>query len=107
MHDSQFEGLAERIRAFAAERDWEKFHTPKNLAMAISIEAGELMEHFLWTDSATSTPLTAERKEAVSHEMADVLVYLIRMAQITGVDLLKAADEKLKLNSIKYPADIV
>lgn len=96
--------LANRLRAFAAERDWERFHTPKNLASALIVEAAELLEHFQWLTPEQSQQLTAAQRTEVAHEMADVLIYLTRLADVMGVDLLAAAERKLKLNAEKYPA---
>jgi dCTP diphosphatase len=98
-----FDELAERLAAFARERDWEQFHSPKNLAMAISAEAAELLEQFQWLTEAQSRDLSAEAREAVALEMADVLLYLVRLADQLGVDLLDAAGRKLVINAGKYP----
>jgi NTP pyrophosphatase (non-canonical NTP hydrolase) len=95
------------IRAFAEERDWEQFHTPKNLAMGVAIEAAELMEEFHWLTPEQSAQLPPETLQAVRHEMADVLVYLVLLADKLGVDLLAAAAEKIAINAGKYPADTV
>jgi dCTP diphosphatase len=97
-------GLRERLRRFALERDWEKFHTPKNLAMSAAIEAGELMEHFQWLTPEQCKALDAEQLQAVAHEIADVLLYLIRLADVLGIDPVVAASEKIGLNARKYPA---
>lgn len=91
-------------RAFAAERDWEQFHTPKNLAMALSVEVAELAEHFQWLPTGAVEELDARKREGVRHEMADVLLYLVQLADRLGVDLREAALEKLALNADKYPA---
>jgi len=99
--------LAQVIRAFAAERDWDQFHTPKNLAMGIAIEAAELMEAFQWLTPEQSRQLPPEQLEAVRHEMADVFVYLVLLADKLGVDLMAAAEEKIAINAGKYPADTV
>ena len=99
--------LAALIRAFAAERDWDQFHTPKNLAMGVAIEAAELMEEFHWLTPEESRALPPERLAAVQHEIADVLVYLVLLADKLGVDLLAAAAEKVAINAAKYPADAV
>ncbi len=101
------EQLARAIRAFAAERDWDQFHTPKNLAMGVAIEAAELMEEFHWLTPEQSRALPPEQLKAVGHEMADVLVYLVLLADKLGVDLMAAAAEKIALNAKKYPADTV
>jgi dCTP diphosphatase len=99
--------LRQRLRSFAAERDWDPFHSPKNLASALTVEAAELLEHFQWLTEPQSAALSAEQRLAVSHEMADVLIYLVRLADKLDVDLLAAAGEKLELNAQKYPADKV
>jgi NTP pyrophosphatase (non-canonical NTP hydrolase) len=95
--------LARKLRAFAAERDWEPYHTPKNLAAALIVEAAELLEHFQWLGGEESGQLTPERRDQVALEMADVLLYLVRLADRLGVDLLDAASRKLALNALKYP----
>ncbi|MBE0620953.1 MAG: nucleotide pyrophosphohydrolase [Burkholderiales bacterium] len=99
--------LAARIRAFAQERDWDQFHTPKNLAMGVAIEAAELMEEFHWLTPEQSAQLTPQTLQAVRHEMADVFVYLVLLADKLGVDLMAAAAEKIAINAKKYPADTV
>ena len=99
--------LARALRAFARERDWEQFHTPKNLAIGVSVEAAELLEEFHWLTPEQSAALPAATLQAVRHEMADVLVYLVLLADKLGVDLLAAAGEKLALNAAKYPAERV
>ena len=97
--------LRDRLRRFVAARDWEQFHSPKNLAMALVVEAGELMEPFQWLEGAESAALTAERLAAVRLEMADVFLYLVRLADVLGVDLLAAAADKIAINEGRYPAD--
>jgi NTP pyrophosphatase (non-canonical NTP hydrolase) len=96
-------GLRERLREFAAQRDWEQFHTPKNLAMAAAIEAAEIMEHFQWLTPEQSAALPPARRSQVAHEIADVLLYLVRLADALGIDPVAAAYEKIGLNAIKYP----
>jgi NTP pyrophosphatase (non-canonical NTP hydrolase) len=96
-----------RLAAFAAARDWEQFHSPKNLAMALSVEAAELVEEFQWLTEAESKALDAERHERVRLELADVFIYLLRLADRLDVDLMRAADDKMVLNERKYPADRV
>src|SRR4030095_4181904 len=97
--------LRDTLRKFVAERDWDQFHSPKNLAMALSVEAAELMEHFQWLTEEQSKELTDEKLKEVRHELADVLIYLIRLADKLDVDLFAAAKEKIELNAKKYPAD--
>ena len=99
--------LQERLRAFARERDWEQFHSPKNLVMALIVEAAELVEHFQWLTEAQSRSLDAVKREQVEQEMADVFIYLARLADRLGIDLLGAAERKIALNAQKYPADRV
>ncbi len=96
--------LAVHLRAFAAERNWEQYHSPKNIASALIVEAAELLEHFQWKTEQKSRELNQEEKEEVGHELADVLIYLTRMADILDIDLLKAATEKMEMNRNKYPA---
>jgi NTP pyrophosphatase (non-canonical NTP hydrolase) len=97
--------LRQTLRQFAAERDWDQFHSPKNLAIALSVEAAELLEHFQWVAETDSAVMLAERREQVRHEMADVLLYLIRLADKMNIDLAAAAAEKIQLNASKYPID--
>jgi NTP pyrophosphatase (non-canonical NTP hydrolase) len=101
------EALQKRFREFADERDWDQFHSPKNLAMALSVEASELLEHFQWLSEQESSVLDDEKRSQVSLEMADVFLYLVRLADKLGVDLQTAIDEKMVLNAKKYPADQV
>lgn len=96
--------LRERLRVFAADRDWEQFHTPKNLAMSVAIEAAEIMEHFQWLTPEQGASLDTTTKREVAHEIADVLLYLVRLADVMGIDMLAAAREKIELNAVKYPA---
>ncbi|MGB8476363.1 MAG: nucleotide pyrophosphohydrolase [Candidatus Acidiferrum sp.] len=95
--------LRDIVRAFAAERDWDQFHTPKNLAVSLCVEAAELLEPFQWLATGSRDELTAKQLENIHHEMADVLIYLLRLADKFDVDLTKAAREKLGLNALKYP----
>ena len=97
--------LREQLRKFAAARDWDQFHSPKNLAMALSAEAGELLEVFQWLTEEQSRRLTTEGHAAASEEIADVLLYLIRLGDQLGIDPLAAAQRKLAANELKYPAD--
>ncbi len=104
MADS-LQALRTRINHFVAERDWSQFHTPKNLAMAMIVEAAELVEQFQWDTPQQSQQLTPEKREAVSHELADTFVYLLRIAEILEIDLIEAANQKIDLNAKKYPVD--
>lgn len=104
----QLASLRLEIDRFSEVRDWGQFHTPKNLSMALSVEASELMELFQWqVGNEDFSTLPESKKEAVAHEVADVFIYLMRFCSVTGIDPLKAAEEKLKLNDAKYPADVV
>jgi dCTP diphosphatase len=99
--------LRDALRAFTAERDWDQFHSPKNLSMALTVEAGELQEHFQWLSEQASSALAGEELAAVGAEMADVFIYLVCLADKLGVDLLEAAAAKLEVNGRRYPADKV
>ena len=92
-----------KIRKFRDDRDWKRFHDPKNLAASISIEAAELLELFQWMTGPESTRFAAENRERVAEEMADVAIYLFELADITGIDLAQAIDDKLEKNARKYP----
>lgn len=98
------EDLRKHLREFARERDWEQFHSPKNLSMALIVEAAELVEHFQWLTQEQSKKLPEKTLREVEQEMADVFIYLNRMADLLGVDLLDAARRKMELNAMKYPA---
>ncbi len=108
-------GLAERLREFARERDWDQFHTPKNLAMALAVESGELLELFQWLTPEQSALLAADPadpadpagRRRVEEEVADVLIYLVRLADVLGLDLDACVRRKLDTNARKYPADRV
>jgi len=104
---ASIEELQARLRSFAQARDWGQFHSPKNLAMALVAEAGELVEQFQWLTEAESAALPPERLAAVRHELADVLIYLVRLGDVLGVDLLAAAGDKVALNEARYPAELV
>ena len=97
--------LRDALRDFAAARDWDQFHSPKNLAMALSGEAGELLEVFQWLTEEQSSRLLPEAKAAAGEEIADVLLYLVRLADKLGIDPIEAARHKLAKNEQKYPAD--
>ena len=97
--------LRQHIRAFAEARAWERYHTPKNLVMALSVEAAELLEPFQWLTPEQSLQLSAEQREAVRQEIADVLIYLTRLADLLDIDLLESAADKLAINACKYPVD--
>lgn len=97
--------LRSRIREFAFARQWENYHTPKNLAMALIVEAAELVERFQWLSPEESAKLDPERREQVRQEIADVLIYLTRLADLLEIDLLGAAADKLAINARKYPVE--
>ena len=100
------DALREQVRAFANAREWETYHTPKNLVMALSVEMAELVEPFQWLTPEQSQQLSADQHEAVRQEIADVLIYLTRLADVLGIDLLDAATDKLAINARKYPAEL-
>jgi len=97
------EELIQRLRDFAKERDWEQFHSPKNLAMALSVEVAEVVEHFQWLTEEESHNLTTEKLDKIKAELGDVMIYLVRLSDKLGIDPLKAAKEKNTLNEAKYP----
>ncbi len=100
---TDLDSLRDRLRAFALARDWAPFHSPKNLACALSVEAAELLEHFQWMTEADSRATSKQQREEIGQEAADVLLYLIQLADQLGIDLLAAADRKMALNAAKYP----
>ena len=99
--------LKHRVLAFARERDWEQFHNPKNLSMALAAEAGELMEHFLWATPAQSSAQAADptKRAEIAAELADVVIYALEFANITGLDLAAAIEAKMAANAAKYPVE--
>ncbi len=99
--------LRDNLRAFAEARDWDQFHSPKNLSMALMVEAAELMEHFQWLTEAQSSELAPGNKQAIGEELADILLYLVRLSDRLDIDLLDAALRKLEKNAAKYPAEQV
>ncbi len=101
------DSLRERLAEFAAVRDWDRFHSPKNLAMALIAECGELIEHFQWLSESESAQLSPEKHRAVAAELADIFIYLIRIADKLGIDLVAAAHEKITRNESRYPVDRV
>lgn len=103
--EDNLESLRNKINQFVAERDWTQFHTPKNLAMAMIVEAAELVEQFQWDTPTESQQLTAQKRQAVSHELADTFVYLLRIAEVLNIDLIDAANQKIDLNALKYPVE--
>ncbi len=104
---SELEQLRCELADFAAQRDWDQFHSPKNLAMALIAESAELVEHFQWLTQAQSHELDAAKRQAAAHEIADILIYLIRIADKLGIDPIAAAREKMVMNQQRYPVDKV
>ncbi len=98
------EKISNDLKQFAIERDWEQFHTPKNLSMALIAEAAELIEHFQWLTPEQSKEVTGEKLQDISHEMADIFIYLLRIAEQLDVDLVKATREKMMINEQRFPA---
>lgn len=101
------EALKAKVMRFARERDWEQFHAPKNLAMALAAEAGELMEHFLWCSTAESAAIAANpaKRSQIADELADVVIYALEFANTTGLDLAAAIETKMAANAVKYPVE--
>jgi dCTP diphosphatase len=101
------DNLRDAISTFIEERDWEQFHSPKNLAMALSVEASEIVEHFQWLTEEQSKDLPPEKLAEVREEIGDVMIYLTELADKLGIDPLEAARAKLEINKQKYPANLV
>jgi NTP pyrophosphatase (non-canonical NTP hydrolase) len=101
------EDLRDAIGAFVAERNWGQFHSPKNLAMALAVEASEIVEHFQWLTEEQSRNLPPEKLAEVGQEIGDVMIYLTELAEKLGVDPVEAAKAKLEINRQKYPAELV
>lgn len=101
------ERLRRQLSEFATTRDWEQFHSPKNLAMALIAEAAELVEHFQWLSEDQSRSLPAEKLAEVRLELADILIFLIRTADQLDIDLIAAANDKIEINEVRYPVDKV
>ena len=99
--------LRKCLREFAHQRDWEQFHSPKNLSMALIVEAAELVEHFQWLTPEQSHALPENIRREVELEMADVFIYLLRLADLLGVDLVEAANHKIEINAVKHPVSTV
>lgn len=104
MTDS-LDNLKQKLQQFVDERDWAQFHSPKNLSMAMIVEAAELVEHFQWDTENESRILTDEKREQIGHELADTFVYLLRIAEVLNIDLIEVANKKIALNALKYPVD--
>jgi len=105
-HTDPVTTLLERLREFVSERDWDQYHSPKNLAMALTGEVGELVEHFQWLTESESRELPETTVQAVREEIADVQIYLMLLADRLGLDLLDAVDDKIRTNEAKYPAHL-
>lgn len=103
--EDRMQALARALQQFAEARDWGPFHSPKNLASALVVEAGELLEHFQWLTEDQSRQLAPDTRQAVAHEMADVLLYLVQLSTVLDIDLLDAAHAKMALNAQKYPVE--
>ena len=101
------EELKAALRKFSAERDWDKFHTPKNLAMALMVEAGEIAEHFQWTDASAADELSAAKRNEVALEIGDTFIYLLRLSDRLGIDMVAAARAKMEINADRYPVEKV
>lgn len=101
--DDPLQQLAQDLNQFAQDRDWGQFHSPKNLASALTVEASELLEHFQWLTEAQSHQLDADQRQAVAFEMADVLLYLVQLSSALNIDLMDAARRKMVINARKYP----
>jgi dCTP diphosphatase len=99
--------LRDHLRVFAKERDWDKYHTPKNLAMALIVESAELIEHFQWVDGDKSRIIDDKTRQAVGEELADILIYLVRISDKLDIDLSKAVERKVRINEKKYPVNKV
>lgn len=107
MANQDITSFTTRLRRFAAARDWQQFHSPKNLAMALSVEAAEVVEHFQWLTEQQSRELSTAKREEVQLELADVFIYLIRLSDELSVDIFAAANKKITINEEKYPAEQV
>ncbi len=107
MSDKSLSELKNTLRTFAEERDWDKFHSPKNLAMALIAEAGELIEIFQWLTEEESKSLSDSKRKQVEEELADILIYLVRLSDKLDIDLVGAANRKIETNARKYPAELV
>lgn len=107
MTQNALEELRNKLRHFASERDWDQFHSPKNLSMALVSEVAELVEHFQWLTEEQSRNLTSEKLTEVELEIADIQIYLVRLADKLNIDVMAAVEKKLAINARKYPSDRV
>jgi NTP pyrophosphatase (non-canonical NTP hydrolase) len=105
MAESDFDRIKKQVRQFVVERDWDQFHSPKNLSMALIVEAAEMVEHFQWLTEEQSCNLAPDKLAEVELELADIQIYLISLAEKLKLDLVIAAEKKLALNAQKYPVD--
>src|SRR6266576_2675476 len=103
-HGGSIAEIKARLRRFAVERDWDQFHSPKNLSMAVAAEAAELLEHFQWLTEEQSRTLPSEKRKAVALELADILIYLVRLSDKLDLDLFAAVSEKIQINELRYPS---
>jgi NTP pyrophosphatase (non-canonical NTP hydrolase) len=104
---NELEQLRERLAQFASDRDWDQFHSPKNLSMALIAEAAELVEHFQWLSEEESKNLPADKHDEVAMELADILIFLIRISDKLGIDPVQTAWQKIQVNESRYPVDRV
>lgn len=100
----EIDSLLNKLLQFRDSRNWSRFHTPKNLSVALSVETSEICELFLWVDSAKSDEVAQNRRDELTSEMADVFIYLLYLAERTGIDLVSATEEKIRLNENRFPA---
>ena len=107
MKDSEMNELMLALRKFAQDRDWEQFHSPKNLSMALSVEASELLEHFQWTPEQATYKLGDAKQKLVSYELADIFIYLLRICDQLNIDLIDVTKEKMEINNQRYPVSKV
>ena len=99
--------LAQKIKQFVEERDWDRFHSPKNIAMALSVEVAEVVEHFQWLSEAESMELSDEKRAEIQDELGDILIYLVQLSRKLGIDLVEAGHQKVAKNALKYPKERV
>jgi len=107
MNDDSLENLRQKLATFAQVRDWDQFHSPKNLSMALIAEAAELVEHFQWLSEEQSRHLTDDKKQEVGYELADILIFLIRTADKLDIDLIQTAHKKITINESRFPVERV
>ena len=107
MQENEVNDLMLALRKFAKERDWQQFHSPKNLSMALSVEASELLEHFQWTPEEATYKLADAKHKLVAYELADIFIYLLRICDQLNIDLMEITKEKMHINEQRYPVDKV